>query len=866
VGAFHLDADWDHDGKITATPAERSARTAAPGLIVLANLDVDARRLPASVKPESTQTLDVEQASVPKGDDDARTLRVVAEPAAPGGPFTVSLLVPAVAEKTLRLSSAAGARIAGRKGGGALRFPMPTATAGKPASVLLEARLLPGSPLASARGASIELEWADASGRIDKESGLVSVAPLVLVGDLATPERLYMCLDEGENDPSVSEVRAACGQARVPFVAVPANVHAGDTWLQDQFQIGYCQGPKQLMRVLLHLPRVRNDFVLGQLAPNLAALVEGHFPSTGLGICTDFWRRTVKVTDITGTVRNLAFTDTSELLYKVVGVGAVFNQVFFQLALLGTPFTGAMPTSFSAARQALPGALAQLRAAVAKAKAGAPQRRTAALDARLKTIEALVNAVIAAMPVTGGGISLPVGGQAVMLSFAEADLFAAKLEVLHDSVNYGGNIEVGPTSAGAPFGKIVIGEEPAGPSTGGQPREIDPELFAFLAAQGTQPIVKIDTSWLDVGHVDELISFVPDRESSSGAAILRASPRVALAILHELRARFIAGRPPDQALWENYTYLGLMPRLTTGGSFPVTHLLRGKFWRHEHRTGDASAAEPPRIYRRLAEADERQQVSSHRIDYQVGMNISRTYKAGISMFELLKFEDGTNARIEKDKLANIDKILAAEFPGSRLIEVPVLFDQSNDLDTTRTSAFTPDLVNLQMLGKVLLMPRPYGPRVPLAAAPEVLRAVLPDPVKSRASADILVGKGLDRTPHWAKDGNDIALAEVFVDGFPGVPVIEVAKRIRNANPAHFLPDGRMRDGWRRLVIPERTIDLFQAYTALVLEPLGVTVAWVDSWSYHVRFGGIHCGTNVLRTPAPPPVRWWRAKPAGPAAG
>lgn len=236
------------------------------------------------------------------------------------------------------------------------------------------------------------------------------------------------------------------------------------------------------MRVLLHLPRVRSDFVLGQLTPNLATLVEGHFPSTGLGICTDFWKHTVKVTDITGKVRDLTFTDTSELLYKVVGVGAVFNQVFFQLALLGAPFTGAMPTTFSAALRGLPNALAQLRAAVAKAKAGAPRHRVSALDARLKTMDALVSAVVAAMPVTGGGVGLPVGGQSVMLSFAEADLFAAKLEILHDSVNYGGNIEVGPAGTATPFGKIVIGEEPPGSGTSGQQREIDPELFAFLAA------------------------------------------------------------------------------------------------------------------------------------------------------------------------------------------------------------------------------------------------------------------------------------------------------------------------------------------------------------------------------------------------
>jgi hypothetical protein len=81
---------------------------------------------------------------------------------------------------------------------------------------------------------------------------------------------------------------------------------------------------------------------------------------------------------------------------------------------------------------------------------------------------------------------------------------------------------------------------------------------------------------------------------------------------------------------------------------------------------------------------------------------------------------------------------------------------------------------------------------------------------------------------------------------------------REAAPAEFAAGGqRLRDGWRQLVIPENTVDLFQAYTALVLEPLGVAVDWVDSWYYHVRFGCIHCGTNVLRRADPSLVPWWR---------
>ena len=42
--------------------------------------------------------------------------------------------------------------------------------------------------------------------------------------------------------------------------------------------------------------------------------------------------------------------------------------------------------------------------------------------------------------------------------------------------------------------------------------------------------------------------------------------------------------------------------------------------------------------------------------------------------------------------------------------------------------------------------------------------------------------------------------------------------------------------------------MFQLYTHALLTMLGVTVQWVDSWYYHVHDGGIHCGTNVLRTP------------------
>jgi hypothetical protein len=54
------------------------------------------------------------------------------------------------------------------------------------------------------------------------------------------------------------------------------------------------------------------------------------------------------------------------------------------------------------------------------------------------------------------------------------------------------------------------------------------------------------------------------------------------------------------------------------------------------------------------------------------------------------------------------------------------------------------------------------------------------------------------------------------------------------------------------------VDLFEAYIQLVVNALGLSIDWVDTWFYHVHFGGIHCGTNVLRVPEPGQMlNWWK---------
>ena len=76
----------------------------------------------------------------------------------------------------------------------------------------------------------------------------------------------------------------------------------------------------------------------------------------------------------------------------------------------------------------------------------------------------------------------------------------------------------------------------------------------------------------------------------------------------------------------------------------------------------------------------------------------------------------------------------------------------------------------------------------------------------------------------------------------------VMDQINRANPGLFDQAGNITSkDWVRIVIPEDTTDVFELYLQVLLESLGLIVHWVDSWYYHTHYGGIHCGTNVLRS-------------------
>ncbi|WP_158891180.1 protein-arginine deiminase family protein [Amycolatopsis anabasis] len=101
-----------------------------------------------------------------------------------------------------------------------------------------------------------------------------------------------------------------------------------------------------------------------------------------------------------------------------------------------------------------------------------------------------------------------------------------------DLLNATGNIESLPPYRGYPLGRIVYGSG----APAGNHRRPDPAFVGMLAAQGKQPPLVIDTSWLAVGHADETLHVVR-ADNARGWTLLVADPRLAEGLLRQARDR-----------------------------------------------------------------------------------------------------------------------------------------------------------------------------------------------------------------------------------------------------------------------------------------------------------------------------------------
>ncbi|MBE9042431.1 protein-arginine deiminase [Oscillatoriales cyanobacterium LEGE 11467] len=118
-----------------------------------------------------------------------------------------------------------------------------------------------------------------------------------------------------------------------------------------------------------------------------------------------------------------------------------------------------------------------------------------------------------------------------------------------------GNLEVTPPLPNYPLGRIYYGQSG---DVG-----MHPEVLEFVKAQEIQgPPVAIDTSWLLIRHVDEILSFIPTPDG--GHLVMVASPEAGVNLLRELA---------EQGYGDRIINRGLSTQITIDAALANTNLV-----------------------------------------------------------------------------------------------------------------------------------------------------------------------------------------------------------------------------------------------------------------------------------------------------
>lgn len=826
--------------------------------------------------------------------------------------------------------------------------------------LFLEAQTFVGSPELPADGSTgLKFDFQNEVGATVKaittiNGAHIKPADVILIGDQAPAERLFLCQLE-QNQPTVAEVSAAASLIGVPLTLVPPEVGKGDTWLQDQFQLGYTANGKNWMQVIVHLPRMVNDSALVPTAPNLKNFVDNFFPSKTIGVFKDFWAKQIIVSDGDNS-KTIGVVPSYVVFKELVFVRQVLAFIFSQLEKI-SPDEKDKNSNFNFSD------LFNVRLEINRAfqKLNTFSNATVEQRGTISNLKTLIDKM-ATLTVNNGKVELTLllGSAPEKFSFTEANKnllnnFLADLYKVHSPGNYGGNIEISPPLKDAPYGKIITGSVASD------------ELKRFLTSRGTlHPLAAVYTGWLLVGHIDEIMCFAQGSSAPAGFAICRASPPVAVSLLEQLK----------QSKAKNIL---------------VTRLFRGKKWVHQAMPGAGNKHLPPNTYvDNVNPKTSRYDLSGLTKKFDSGppdgyfdslyhddrrfmvlnrrAKVDAIYAAFITCEDLLRMVKVTNRTVEdlflsdtynyaddlaysdyysadwykKEALpARLDKILKSDFGGVPVYTLPVLFDKAQNFASATTKAIIPNLVNLQTLNQHVLVPRPYGPRMKIDDALAFMKAFLVNDPNKKLTAfaqdkldkNFITGNGLHFTYHWTRAGEKVSVAHVGKlptefdpefeemwqsiyqsiyasnsyfdapslfeiqhqnDPFTNHPIVEmenlfyianyfkdgfdefkncpvdfcrgdheklhpkqdafdkniklVMDRIKKANPTVFDDRGEIiAKTWVRLVIPENTVDIFELYSQMVFMSMGLTVHWVDSWYYHTHEGGIHCGTNVLRS-------------------
>jgi protein-arginine deiminase len=96
-----------------------------------------------------------------------------------------------------------------------------------------------------------------------------------------------------------------------------------------------------------------------------------------------------------------------------------------------------------------------------------------------------------------------------------------------------GNLEVTPPLPGYPLGRVYYGYNPDGPKKA----SLNPEIVGMLEAQGVQgQALRLDTGWLLIKHVDEILSFLPSGDPEHPYKVLVVDTESMIALLKKWKS------------------------------------------------------------------------------------------------------------------------------------------------------------------------------------------------------------------------------------------------------------------------------------------------------------------------------------------
>lgn len=231
--------------------------------------------------------------------------------------------------------------------------------------------------------------------------------------------------------------------------------------------------------------------------------------------------------------------------------------------------------------------------------------------------------------------------------------------VPNSSLDSFGNLECSPPVGTAyPFGRIVYGTSGGGAGH----LNMKTEMRELLEGQEIQSPIPVDTGWLMVGHVDEFMSFIPDRAGTHGFKIAFASSNAALEIVRRT--------------WAIQTTAPLFDAITLNDGLP--------------------AALPP-LGANGGFLDEYTSVAT------VGQFMANS--------DLVSLQGRVQSVLDRQK-AHLKAGLFLQ--DSDFIDLPILFTAPNKTTVMNCIALTPGSVNMLVVTKPgrqadLIVPKPFGP-------------------------------------------------------------------------------------------------------------------------------------------------------------